>query len=74
MKIEIKDLIKFIDDKCNEPDSFHGRAGLAKTADDLREAIKERFQQEEYQPIPSYIKHGVNFLNSLTAKKEKDEK
>ena len=34
-------LIKFIDDKCNEPDAFSGRAGIAKTADDLRDAIKE---------------------------------
>ena len=27
-----------------------------------------------YKPIPSYIKHGVNFLNSQIAKKEQDGK
>jgi hypothetical protein len=29
---------------------------------------------DEYSPVPSYMKHGVNFLNSQIAKKEQDEK
>jgi phage host-nuclease inhibitor protein Gam len=73
MKIEIKDLIKFIDDWCNDHSKVLTR-GQHKSADDLRGAIKDRFQQEDYQPVPSYIKHGVNFLNSQMVKKEQDEK
>ncbi len=75
MTKEMKDLIKFIDEWCDKRDvQFKDwKQGDKVPANKLVDAIKERFQQEDYSPVPSYMKHGVNLLNSMIAKKRKDE-